>query len=281
MILDDGGKQGHPMRTPAIVLISVSVAVLGGCASTSRPDAFRSTAGADVGQRGGRLLRLAAEIEARGDTTAALALYEQAAAVPSDALVANIRLGDTYARMDNFKKAIQAYRAALATDPNSGEALLGLGTALISTNNIDGGMAALGRAAPIVDTGIAYNRLGLAQTFAGRLPEAIASLERAVARAPDDLDFRTNLALAAALDGRDDRAIGLARQVGGSPRAETRHRRNLIIVLGLFGRAAEARGAIVGGIPASEVQALLARAGAIRAIKDVRARAKALGTIMG
>jgi Flp pilus assembly protein TadD len=269
------------MRTPAIVLISVSVAVLGGCATASRPDAFRSTAGADVGQRGDRLLQLAAEFEARGDTTAALALYERAAAVPSDVLVANIRLGDAYARTDNFKKAIQAYRAALATDPNSGEALLGLGTALISTNNIDGGVAALGRAAPIVNTGIAYNRLGLAQIFAGRLPEAIASLERAVALAPGDLDFRTNLALAAALDGRDDRAIVLAWQIGGSPRAETRHRRNLIIVLGLFGRASEARGAIVGEIPASEVQALLARAGAIRAIKDVKARAKALGTIMG
>jgi hypothetical protein len=33
-------------------------------------------------------------------------------------------------------------------------------------------------------------------------------------------------------------------------------------------------------IPASEVQALLARAAAIRTIKDVKARAKALGAIM-
>jgi Flp pilus assembly protein TadD len=268
------------MRTPAIVLISVS-AVLGGCASVAGPDKFRSTASADVGQRGSRLLQLAAEVEARGDTTAALALYRQAAAVPGDALVANIRLGDAYARTDNFTRAIEAYRAALATDPNSGEALLGLGTALIRTNNINGGLAALGRAAPIVDTAIAYNRLGLAQTSAGRMREAIASLERAVALSPKDLDFRINLALAMALDGRDDTAIGLAWEVGSSPKAETRHRRNLIIVLGLFGRAADAHGAIVGEIPQSEVQALLVRAGAIRAIKDVKARAKALGTIMG
>jgi Flp pilus assembly protein TadD len=269
------------MRMPAIALITVSIAALGGCARASHPDAFRSTASADVGQRGSRLLQLAAEVEARGDTTAALALYRQAAAVPGDALVANIRLGDAYARTDNFKSAIEAYRAALATEPNSGEALLGLGTALIRTNNINGGLAALGRAAPIVRTGIAYNRLGLAQTSAGRMLEAIASLEHAVALSPKDLDFRINLALAMALDGRDDTAIGLAWEVGSSPKAETRHRRNLIIVLGLFGRATDAHGAIVGEIPQSEVQALLARAGAIRAIKDVRARAKALGTIMG
>jgi len=39
----------------------------------------------------------------------------------------------------------------------------------------------------------------------------------------------------------------------------------------------------VGGIdiPPHEIKALLARASAILAIKDVRARAKALGTIIG
>jgi Flp pilus assembly protein TadD len=269
------------MRTPAIVFITVSVAALGGCASASNRDAFRNTTGTNVAQRGDRLLQLAADVEARGDTIAAIALYRQAAAVPGDALVANIRLGDAYTSIDSFKQAIAAYRAALATDPDSGVALLGLGTALIRTNNIDSGLAALSRAAPIVGTAIAYNRLGLAQTSAGRMREAIESLERAAALAPDDLDFRVNLALAAALDGRDHRAIGLAREIGRSPKAETRHRRNVIIVLGLFGRAADAHSAIVGEIPPSEVQALLARAGAIRAIKDVKARAKALGTIMG
>lgn len=269
------------MRTSAIVLMTVSVVVIGGCAGRPDPNGFRSNAGPGIGHRGDRLVQLAADVEARGDTAAALALYRQAAAAPGDTLVANIRLGDAYARTDNFKPAIEAYRAALASDPNSGEALLGLGTALIRTNNIDGGLAALRRAAPIVRTSIAYNRLGLAQTFAGRLPEAIASLERAAALAPDDLDILTNLALAAALDGRDDMAIDLAWEVGGSPKAQMQHRRNLIIVLGLSGRAADARGAIARGIPANEVQSLLARAGTIRAIKDVKARAKALGTIMG
>jgi len=265
------------MRTPAIVLIT---AVLGGCASVSRSGGFQSAAGPDVRQSSDRLLQLATEFEAHGDTTAAIALYRQATAVPGGAIAADIRLGDAYARTDNLKGAIEAYRAAIAKDPNSSEALLGLGTALIRTNNIDGGLAALGRAAPMVNTAIAYNRLGLAQTFAGRMPDAVASLERAAALAPGDLDIRTNLALAAALDGRDERAIALAQEVAASPKAEVRHRRNLIIVLGLFGRAVDARSAIAREIPASEVQALLARAGTIRTIKDVKARAKALGAIM-
>jgi len=268
------------MRTTAIVLMTVSAALLGGCASVSGPDGFGSGAGPDFGQRGDRLLQLANEVEAHGDATAAIALYRQAAAVPESAIAANIRLGDAYARTENHKGAIEAYRTTLARDPNSGEALLGLGTALIRTNDIEGGLVALGRAAPVVNTAIAYNRLGLAQTFAGRTPEAMVSLERAAALAPTDLDIRTNLALAAALDGREERAIALAQEVAVSPKAEARHRRNLIIVLGLFGRAADVHGAIAAEIPASEVKALLARARAIRTIKNVKARAKALGTIM-
>ena len=266
------------MRTPAIVQITVSVAILAGCAKVSDLDAFRHAAATDSGQRGERLLQFAVEAEARGDTTGAIAFYLQAAAAPGSAIPANIRLGDAYARTDNHKDAIEAYRAALARDPNSGEALLGLGTMLIRTNDIDGGLAALGRAAPMVHTAIAYNRLGLAQLFGGRMPEALMSLERAAALAPDDLDIRTNLALATALDGRGERAIALVQEIGGSPKAEARHRRNLIVVLGLVGRTVDARSTIAGEIHASEVQALLARAGAIRSIKDLKARAKALGT---
>src|SRR5262249_21293510 len=135
---ENGYSARSSMRTPAIVLITVS-AVLGGCASVSRPDGFQSAAGPDVGQHSDRLVQLATEFEAHGDTTAAIALYRQASAVPGGgAIAANIRLGDAYARIENHKGAIEAYRAALAKDPNSSEALLGLGTALIRTNNIDG-----------------------------------------------------------------------------------------------------------------------------------------------
>jgi hypothetical protein len=54
-----------------------------------------------------------------------------------------------------------------------------------------------------------------------------------------------------------------------------------IIVYGLLGRTAAPPGAIAGEIHTSEVRAQLARAAAIRDIKDVKARAKAIGTIMG
>ena len=53
-----------------------------------------------------------------------------------------------------------------------------------------------------------------------------------------------------------------------------------MIVYGLLGRTDEGRAAAPNQLSAAEVKKLLARATAIRAISDAKARAKALGTIM-
>jgi hypothetical protein len=54
-----------------------------------------------------------------------------------------------------------------------------------------------------------------------------------------------------------------------------------MIVFGLLGRTNEGRTAAPKELSAKEVKKLLASATAIRAISDARARAKAVGTIMG
>ena len=110
--------------------------------------------------------------------------------------------------------------------------------------------------------------------------QARESFDAASALAPDDLDIRTNLALAAALEGQENKAIDVARSVVTSPGAQARHRRNLMIVYGLLGLVDEGRAAAPKGLSANEAKKLLARATAIRAISDAKARAKALGTIM-
>jgi len=112
------------------------------------------------------------------------------------------------------------------------------------------------------------------------LPEAQASFETAMALAPDDLDLRTNWALAAALDGKDDAAVEKMRQVVQSPAAALRHQRDFVVLLGLIGRVDEARAA-APGISPRDVRELLQRAASIRAMATVKERAKALGTIAG
>jgi len=250
--------------------------LLAGCATQSWLDAAASTEKPD--QDG--LMRVASDMEAQGQVVAALPIYERAAAASSDA-TAQVRLGDAYARAGKTDQAIQAYRAALAVAPDNSDALLGLGSALVKAGDADGAVVALAKVAPIVNTMTAYNRLGVAQTLTGHFAQAYQSFDAASALAPDDLDIRTNLALAAALDGQETKAIDAARAVVTSPGAEARHRRNLMIVFGLLGRPDEGRAAAPKELSAAEVKKLLARAAAIRAISDARARAKAVGTIMG
>ena len=249
--------------------------LLAGCSTQSLLDAAASTEKPD--QDG--LMRVASDIESQGQIVAALPIYERAAAGSNDA-AAQVRLGDAYSRAGKTDQAIQAYRAALAVAPDNPDALLGLGSGLVKAGDAEGAVVALAKLAPIIKTMAAYNRLGLAQTLTGQFAQAHQSFEAASALAPDDLDIRTNLALAAALDGQENKAIDVARAVVTSPGAQARHRRNLMIVYGLLGLVDEGRASAPKGLSASEVKKLLARATAIRAISDAKARAKALGTIV-
>jgi Flp pilus assembly protein TadD len=256
----------------------LAVALLPGCAGQLASTKIDEDSGA---HRAEEIGRIAADIEARGETGTALTLYQHAASTSGDSAAAHIQLGDAYLRAGRNSAAVAAYRDAVARSPESGAALLGLGTALVRQGDLEHGLGALGRAAPLVKTAAAYNRLGVAQTLAGQLDAAQTSFSAASTQAPDDLDIRTNLALSAALAGQDEKAVPLMLEVVGSPHAELRHRRDLVIVLGLLGRGDEARGAAVSELSTREVQNLIARAGAIRAMADGKARAKALGAVMG
>jgi Flp pilus assembly protein TadD len=251
--------------------------LLAGCAGQALLDAAASTE-KKPDQDG--LMRVASDVEAQGQIVAALPIYEQAAAASSGDATAQVRLGDAYTRAGKTDQAIRAYRAALAVAPDNPDALLGLGSALLKAGDADGAVEALAKVAPIIKTMAAYNRLGLAQTLTGQFAQAHESFDAASALAPEDLDIRTNLALAAALEGQETKAIDVARSVVTSPGAQARHRRNLMIVYGLLGLVDEGRAAAPKELSANEAKKLLARAMAIRAISDAKARAKALGTIM-
>jgi Flp pilus assembly protein TadD len=228
------------------------------------------------------LVHLARDIEANGGDETALELYREAVELSGGTPAANVRLGDAYSRAKKLDRAIQAYRAALAKDANDADALLGLGTALTRQGAAEKGLAALAKAAPHVNTGAAYNRLGVAQTMAGQFSEAQATFEKALAIQPDDLDIATNLALAAALAGDSERAAKLADKIARSPTVQPVHRGNLVIVLGIIGRSADdARRVAPADLSQSEFEKLFGRATSIRRIADPKTRARVLGTMQG
>jgi Flp pilus assembly protein TadD len=251
----------------------VLLAGLTGCASV--------VADYGVNNKPDDLGRLASDVEAH-DTETALMLYREAVEASGKSASAYVRLGDACLRAKKFTQAIEAYHQALDREPNDPNAQLGLGTALVQQGSLERGLAALIKAAPLVNTGAAYNRLGVAQTMAGRFPEAEATFLKGRKVAPDDLDIATNLALAAALAGDPETAASLANEIANSLDVKPIHRRNLVIVLGVIGKSmGDARAVAPADLSQSDLQALFTRAESIRRTTDPKARAHILGTMQG
>lgn len=127
---------------------------------------------------GEHLLQIASDVEARGDKESALQFYERAATMSEDPIT-RVKLGDAYMRAGRPEEAASAYRAALAQAPEDGQALMGAGGALMQAGKIQESYEALAKAAPIVKTGLAYNRVGVALVMLGRIPEAQTAFEEA------------------------------------------------------------------------------------------------------
>jgi Flp pilus assembly protein TadD len=226
------------------------------------------------------LIRVARDIETNGNGEEALVLYRRAVVVSDGAPTAYVQLGDAYMRAKRLGQAAVAYRAAIEKDPNNAGAQLGLGTALVQQGAITKGAAALTKAAPLVNTAAAYNRLGVAQTIAGQFSDAQAAFERGLKLDSADVDIATNLALAEALAGDSEKAASLVNAIARHPSVKSVHRRNLVIILGIIGEStADARAVAPADISQSGFDALVRRAASIRHLADPMARGRAVGTM--
>lgn len=267
------------MRQHVVFLPVVITLALTGCQATKTGSA--QAKGQSPSSQSERLIKLADDIDARGESDTAIALYQRAAAMPDAKASAFVKAGDAYMRAGYPTEAAKAYQAALAKAPNDGGAMLGLGSAMIDAGDIDAGMRALAQAAPLVNTSGAYNRLGVAQTFAGQTGEAQTTFAQALKLAPGDLDIETNMALAAALEDNSATALPLVQKIASAPNAQLHHRRNVVLVYGLLGQADQVKASPPTGLTTKEVDTLLARARTIRLKGSTQAKAKALGSILG
>lgn len=266
------------VRLSALLLLTA----VAGCARLDSPDAPVATVTGGDNARYGELIRMAHDVEDHGSRDTAFVLYRQAVTVSGRSPAAYVELAEACQRANKFTEAIEAYRTALAIDPQDARAQLGLGTALVQHGELQKGLAVLTKAAPLVNTGAAYNRLGVAQTMAGKFLEAQDAFEKGLGVADGDLDIATNLALAAALAKNADKAAMLASQIATSPAIKPVHRRNLVIVLGIIGKSSyDAQAVAPTDLSQSDFDALFRHATSIRHITDPVARAHALGTLQG
>lgn len=276
----------HFSSGASMCMWAFAVLQLGGCAEIpgfEGLEANASLAGAPSAPAEPRpsdnILRLAADLEARGSLATALPLYERAAASPDAGVPVHVKLGDVYAKLGRNGEATTAYRAALAKDPDHGPAMLGLGGVLVRTGQVEEGMGLLAKSAPMVNSARAYDRLGVAHIMLGQPREALASFEQAHSLDARDPDIATNLTLAAALSGQKEKAVALAQTTLGIEGVQAYHRRNLILAMAISDKEEDAKRAASSGIGADELDALIKQGRDIRKIASPKARALALGTV--
>lgn len=227
-----------------------------------------------------RLMALAEQVRRGGDPASAAALYERAVRQGDDSPDLLRALGETRLAAGDAAGAAEAFRDLLRQDDEDPQALLGLGTAELQLGRFDRAVRTLEQAASALGTAQAYNRLGTAQVLAGRFGDAQAAYGTAIDQAPGDLDIRSNLALALALNDQADAAQRAIAAVARSPLAEPHHLRQQMLVLTLIGDEAGAAQALAG-LPEQDRLALLAEARSIRQLDDPAARARAIGLLTG
>ena len=259
------------MRNHSFNVLVLCGLVLAGCTTTN------TTKEAGPKDEEARLIKLAEDIERRGDRTTAASLYERAAQSSKDKVGAYTRLGNAQMAAGEPEQALTAFRTALDVSPNDGQALLGLGTAQLQSTQVEGAARTLAVAAPIVQTSTAYNRLGTALILSGDGQGAENAFSQARSIDPGNLDIQSNLGLAQAISGRNDAAVATLQAVTQSPRAEARHFRNLMLALTLGQKDKDAAAVSVPDYPEAEKRAFLIEARKVRTIKEPSARARAIG----
>jgi tetratricopeptide (TPR) repeat protein/roadblock/LC7 domain-containing protein len=117
------------------------------------------------------------------------------------------RSGDAFAKQNDVEAAIQAYRQAIALDPNSAGAHAGLGACLMEKKLLDEAKAHLEKAIALVPADLkSHNNLGALLVRQGKLPEAIVEYRAALGINPSVGKVHLNLGNTLWRVGQQDQA---------------------------------------------------------------------------
>lgn len=170
-----------------------------------------------------------------GDVDSAARFYQAAVRIAPEDPVPNFRLGRALQAMGAHKAAAEQFRKVLELQPANGEAKRQLANTLISLDDPEGSIRLYREVIAKSGDHRAFNGLGVALDMTGKHKEALAAYRAGLAKAPDNLSLKNNLALSMAIAGNYDKAAKVLRHVAEDPRATPRHRQNLALVYGLAG----------------------------------------------
>jgi Flp pilus assembly protein TadD len=156
-------------------------------------------------------------------------------------LLALIAKGDALYAMGDRETARATYCTAVAIDPKSAAAQLGLGRTLAQSDPGAAATAFLAVIAQEPDNVVALSDLGVAYDLQGRHAEAQTAYRRALVVAPETTDVRINLGLSLALSGSKDEAVRVLQEVAVTPGAAEDLRKELAGAFAMAGDESSAR----------------------------------------
>lgn len=181
-------------------------------ATTELPTFFSARSAAAMASAGSRpeavkfLLRSEAR-SAKGDKAAAQKALEEATALDPRLNAAHLLLASTYEEQQQYDKAIERYRAALANKPANAVALNNLAFALaVHKHQPAEALAYAERAYTFSPTPIIADTLAWVQHLLGRDQEAARLLSDAARKLPENADVRLHAAVVFAAVGMVDAA---------------------------------------------------------------------------
>jgi tetratricopeptide (TPR) repeat protein len=222
----------------------------------------------------GDALRLAAELERRGELDRAEALYKDILRALPDHADGLFRLGVLALRRGRREEAVRLLAGAVELRPDWAEAHDALGVALKRLGRLDEAVACY-RKAIALQPGFAgaYSNLGNALGAQGRTDEAVAALRRAVALEPRSALALSNLGnVLTGAGSAEEAAAACRRAIGLSPGFASAHSH--------LGNALVALGRAEDGLAAHR-EAVALEPGSPQAHGDLGMALKALGRLPG
>jgi Flp pilus assembly protein TadD len=165
--------------------------------------------------------------------------------------------GEALTQLGQTGEAAATFSAALAVNPNSVGANIGLGRLRLSTDPSSAERLFLQALSREPRNDVALNDLGIARDLQGRHTDAQMAYRQALGISPEMSAAQVNLALSLAMGGQSHDAVLLLRPLAERPGASQQTRHDLAAVLTMNGDRAAAAEILSKDLPPEQVQEAL------------------------
>jgi Flp pilus assembly protein TadD len=165
--------------------------------------------------------------------------------------------GDALAAMNRSNEAITSYAKALAIDPGSAGAKIGVGRLRLATDPAQAELLFLSVLEREPRNAVALNNLGIAHDLQSDHASAQNAYRRALAADPAMRAAEVNLALSLALNGQAANAAQILAPLARDPNGSRRLRHDLAAVLAMAGEREAARKILMEDLSPEQIERAL------------------------